>query len=323
MSTNLKRTLAEDLEALGVKGLDESSMAAIALGDGLSEGCGFQKGKKKKDEEDGEEPEKDGEDGEGDGEDGEDYEESVHDPLDGPFVTPQLFDSIMDLPFEKLTAEDVDRVIAGLKAKRVPRNIEGIAERAQVVAKRLMDEAVAKRVRRSKAHGMGKKVSFQCPPGMRKDPSDPSGKRCVRAAVAVGGAGNLSKITRKAARWAKSGSGKKSQRISQRWAERRGGPQTSEFAVELEALLSESQVGVASVRAEILGRIDNLAQLVVDEFDDVAVTTVFNEAIEPLRTSFEMGRLDEDVMSVDAFLAEIRPITQLISKAMDRVDRGN
>lgn len=304
-------TLEEDLKALGVKDLNEDAMVRVALGPSLSE-----QAKSKDDEEDEEEPEDDEEDGE-------DYEESKHDPIDGPFVTPALFDRIMALPFDSLSEDQVQSVIDGLKVKRIPRNIEGIEEQAALVARKLMDEAVAKATRRSKAHSKSKKRSFQCPKGMRKDPADPSGKRCIRSAKAVGGAGKLTQIMRKAIKWAKSGAGKLSKKISKRWSERRGTSQNSDFAVELEHLLGESQERVEDVRVEILCRIDNIVEMISDEFDDAAVTAVFNEAIEPIAASFEAGRLDEDVMTAEAFLAELRPIVALISKSLDRMERSD
>ena len=306
-------SLQEELDALGVKGLTEDSMARIALGPALSE-----QGKAPP----AEEPDPDEEEDE-DGEDGEDYDESRHDPIDGPFVTPALFDRIEALPFESLDGDQIDMVIEGLKVKRVPRNIDGIAERSLGVAKKLVAEATAKRVRRSKAHAMGKKASYQCAKGMRKDPKDPSGKRCIRSMQAVGGAGKLSKIKRKSRKWAKSGAGAKSAKISARWAARRPDAQNAEFAVELEHLLSESQDRIENVRAEILGRIDGIVELIVQEFDSEAVLAVFNEAVEPISASYEAGRLDEDVMNADAFLTELRPVMALISKSLDRLERGD
>lgn len=310
MKTKLVGTdLSEDLKALGVPGMTEESMARIALGPSLSE-----QAKPKDDEEPEEEPEDDDE---------EEYDESKHDPFDGPFVTKALFDCIMDLPFESLDGDQIDLVIEGLKAKKVPKNVDGIAEQAELVARKLMDEAVAKRTRRARAHSMSKKASYQCPPGMRKDPGDPSGKRCIRSVQAAGGAGKLAKIKRKSKKWARSGAGAKSKRISKRWAERRPEKQTSDFAVELEHLLGESQEQVGSVRDEILCRIDSIVEMIVGEFDDAAVLAVFNEAIEPVAASYEGGRLDEDVMTADAFLAELRPVMALISKSLDRMERSD
>ncbi len=308
-------SLTEELAALGVPGLTEDNMARIANGPRLSEsGCASKKDKEEEPEETDDEAE----------DDEEEYDESKHDPYDGPFVTKALFDRIMDLPFESLDGDQIDLVIEGLKVKKVPRNVEGIAEQAELVARKLMDEAIAKRTRRSKAHSMSKKASYQCPPGMRKDPADPSGKRCVRAVKAAGGAGALAKIKRKSKKWSKSGAGKKSAKISKRWAERRPEKaQNSDFAVELEHLLSENQEQVENVRSEILGRIDSIVEMIVGEFDDAAVLAVFNEAIEPIAASYEAGRLDEDVMSVDTFLAEIRPVMTIISKSLDRIERSD
>lgn len=305
-------SLTEELAALGVPGLTEDNMARIALGPALSEQAKPKKGEDEEEPED-EEPE----------DDEEEYDESKHDPFNGPFVTKALFDRILALPFDSLDEEQVEKVIAGLKVKKVPKNVDGIAEQAELVARKLMDEAIAKRTRRSRAHSMSKKASYQCPPGMRKDPNDPSGKRCVRSVKAAGGAGALAKIKRKSKKWSKSGAGKKSKKISKRWAERRPEKQNSEFAVELEHLLSENQERVEDVRAEILGRIDNIVEMIVDEFDDAAVLAVFNEAIEPIAASYEAGRLDEDVMNVDTFLAEIRPVMTIISKSLDRIERSD
>jgi len=311
-------SLTEELAALGVPGLTEDNMARIANGPGLSESGSKKKGGK------GDEPEEPEDDEEPDEDDEEEYDESKHDPYDGPFVTKALFNRIMDLPFESLDSDQIDLVIEGLKVKKIPGNVEGIAEQAEIVAKKLMDEAIAKRTRRSRAHSMSKKASYQCPPGMRKDPGDPSGKRCVRAVKAAGGAGALAKIKRKAKKWSKSGAGKKSAKISKRWSERRPEKaQNSDFAVELEHLLSENQERVENVRSEILGRIDSIVEMLVGEFDDAAVLAVFNEAIEPIAASYEAGRLDEDVMNVDTFLAEIRPVMTIISKSLDRIERSD
>jgi len=298
-------TLQEDLNSLGIGGLSEDVMASVALGVPLAEkACA----RDMDDEEDDDEED----------EDGEDYEESRHDPMDGPFVTHTLFDRIMALPFERLEANDIDRVIDGLKTKRIPRNINGITERAEEVARHLISEIAAKRVRRARAHSMSKKASFSCPQGYRKDPKDPNGKRCIRAAVAAGGAGKLAMRQRKAKKWSRSGSGKKSSRISARWAERRPGSES--FAVELEHLLSEHDDRNMTVRDEILGRISNIVEMIAFEFDDESVASVFEEAMDSLAASYDAGRLDEDVMDADAFMVEIRPVMALISKSLDRLD---
>jgi hypothetical protein len=306
MKTKLiANTLQEDLNALGIGGLNEDVMASVALGVPLSEkSCGMGKGMADDEEEMDDEEEE---------EDGEDYEESRHDPMDGPFVTHTLFDRIMALPFENLAEEDVQRVIEGLKTKRIPRNVRGIQERAEEVAQHLVQEVMGKRTRKFKAGGMAKKLSIVCPQGYRKNPN---GKGCVRAAVAAGGAGKLAKSKRKASLWARTGKGAKSAKKSERMAGRRG----EEFAVELEHLLGEQVDRTMSVRDEIMGRIGNIIEMINLEFDDEAVADVFESAVDSLAASYEAGRLDEDVMDADAFLAEIRPVMALISKSLDRLD---
>lgn len=295
-------TLQEDLNSLGISGLNENAMAAVALGIPLSEGSCGAKGM-----------EDEGEDEMDDEEDGEDYEESRHDPMDGPFVTHVLFDRIMALPYENLAAEDIERVIEALKTKRIPRNLSGIQERAEDVARTLLSEVAAKRQRRFKAGGMSKKLTKVCPQGYRKDAKG----QCVRSQIAVGGAGKLAKMARKTKLWAKTGAGKKSAKKSERYAARRG----EEFAVELEHLLGEQTERSMSVRDEILGRIGNIVEMITHEFDDESVAEVFEAAMDPVVASYEAGRLDEDVMDVDAFMAEIRPVMALISKSLDRLDR--
>lgn len=303
MKTKLSaNSLQEDLDALGIHGLNEDVMASVALGVPLSEKSGSCASASVDDEEEMDDDE----------EDGEEYEESRHDPMDGPFVTHVLFDRIMALPFEHLAEEDIQRVVDGLKVKRIPRNVNGIQERAEEVARHLLGEMRGKRRREFKAGSTAKVARVECPPGYRKGKSG----QCVRAAVAAGGAGKLARSKRKAKRWAATGLGAKSAKKSQRFAARRG----EEFAVELEHLLGEQTERTMSVRDEILGRIDSIIEMINLEFDDEAVAAVFESAVDSLAASYDAGRLDEDVMDADAFLAEIRPVMALISKSLDRLD---
>ncbi|MFA4971370.1 MAG: hypothetical protein WC683_02070 [bacterium] len=304
-----ENTLNEDLKALGLGDLTEDRMAKLALGTPLSM---TEQGAPPEDEPDPDEEEEEDDD--------EEYDESVHDPIDGPFVTPALFDRIEALPFDALSEEQVGQLIENLKAKRIPSNIPGVRERATAVAERLMGEAMGKRTRRYKAGSMSMQASYVCKKGYRKkDPKDPKSP-CIRSAQAVGGSGKLARITRTSGRWAM-GKGRKSVAKSERLAGRRHPKgQTSEFAVELENLLSESVEKPQDVRNEILEHVDNVIDLLAQEFDDVAVTEVFNEAVAPLASSYEAGRLDEAVMAPDAFLAELRPVVALITRSLDRLD---
>jgi hypothetical protein len=52
---------------------------------------------------------------------------------------------------------------------------------------------------------------------------------------------------------------------------------------------------------------------------DEAVTRVFGDAYEAVEASWEAGRLDEDIMDEDEFMAEIKPVLTLIHKSLDRI----
>lgn len=259
--------------------------------------------------------------GEGEGEGGS-TNEGV-DPLDSDTVNAEMFEAIMALPFDELQAEDVDELLEALKEKAMP---EDASDELKGQAEQVVDfllEAVAKKTRRSKAGSMAKKASFQCPPGTRKDPKDPGGRRCVRAAKAAGGAGKLAKTARKKGRWSKSGKGKTSGRKSSRWAARRGESVESvqsPFALELAGLMEDTQEQEAkTVRDELLERVGNVMELLSEEFLDEAVTRVFEEAYELVEASWDAGRLDEDVMDEDEFIAEIKPVMTLIHKSLVRI----
>lgn len=290
-------TLQEDLDALGVKGLNEGDMAAMVMGSPLGAPLAEQKPPKcEPEDEEGEEDEED---------EGEDYEESKHDPIDGPFVTDALFDRIMALPLDSLSEEEIGAVIEGLKEKKIPRNVAGIEERAEQVATALLEKMKA-----IVWKGKRKRVKIDTSPEAKKKRRERRMEYRKKKAV----------IGRKRAKWSRKVSAKRAAAKTAAAHQRMGDSES--FAVELEHLLDEQADRVANVRDEILTRIENIVELIEDEFDDDAVDSVFEAALQPLAASYEAGRLDEDVMDVDAFLAEIRPVTALISKSLDRLDRG-
>lgn len=288
MSAN---TLQEDLDALGIGGLSEDVMASVALGVPLAEkSCSKDM---PDDEEDDEEEE-----------DGEEYEESRHDPMDGPYVTHVLFDRIMALPLDDLAVEDIEMVIEGLKTKRIPRNIHGIQERAEEVASTLLEKM--KSIIRA---GKRERIRIDTSP----DAKARRRKRTLDYKV------DKTKIKRKRKIWARKPGAKRAAKKTAMAHKRMGDSES--FAVELEHILYEHGERDMNVRDEILLRIDRIIDLVGEEFNDQAVVDVFDEAVESLSASYEAGRLDEDVMDVDAFLSEIRPVMALISKSLDRLDR--
>lgn len=243
------------------------------------------------------------------------------DPLDAPDVNMELFDAIMDLPYDSLTSEDVEEVIEALKGKNLPEDApDALKERAEEVVDFLVTEGVAKRQRRFKAGSMAKTTVTVCKPGKRKDPKDKTGKRCIPAAKAAGGKGKLMRSTRKKALWSRGGSGAKSGKKSARFAARREGSEPNSFAAELLSLVEDTQAEAHTLRDELLERILSIFEMLAEEFNSDAVTRVFEENFEKLNASWEAGRLDEDVMDEEDFIAELKPVLTLVHKSLEKID---
>jgi hypothetical protein len=250
-------------------------------------------------------------------------EENENDPIDGPIVTRELLERVSKLPFENFEESDFDELLDELKTKALPDGDDELREMAETVVKKILDEKVGTRMRRAKSHSMGRKVSFQCGIGFRTDPNDPTGKRCVRAAVAAGGKGKLTKEARKKRLWGRGGKGMHSKKVSARWRARRESVDglISPFAAELASLTEASAQEQESVRDEIMGRIARIFHMLHEEFLDPAVTEVYENVYEELDESWEAGRLDEEVMESEDFIAEVKPALNLIIKSLDRLDR--
>jgi len=297
-------SLEEDLKGLGIPGIsmvEQARLGGIPMTEDADEPAEVEE--ESTDEGDEETPDSTNED---------------VDPLDAEEVNEDLFNAIMDLPFEGLQAEDVEEVLEALKGKKMPEDAsDELKERAEEVVDHLIAEVAAKVTRRFKAGSVAKKKSKQCPQGFRKD-----GTKCVPAVKAAGGAGKLAKEGRKKKKWARSGAGKKSERKSARVAARRGEEMEfteSPFAAELLGLMEDNQEITETVRDELIDRMDRIFDLLSEEFEDEAVTRVFTEAFEPVSASWKAGRLDEDVMDDDEFIAEIKPVLTLIHKSLDRI----
>jgi len=341
--TVITTSLDEDLKDLGLTLPDDQQAALSGIlteGDeGQEEGCDTPGEKKRSKGKGRGEARGDGKGpigvpvGEkGEGDEGEDEDEGDEDgkkgkkegkkesidPLDGPDVTPELFERIMGLPFDNLEAEDVEEILERLKQKNLPKGDEALRESAEKVVKYLMQEVAAKRTRRFKGGKVSKKKSFQCPPGTRQDPKNP--RRCVRAAKAAGGAGELHRERRKKKLWGRTGTGKKSERKSERMAARRPTKKES-FALELGAILEERTEDTMTVRDELMERVQRIFVMLCEEFDTEAVTEIFEEAFEPLGVAWDSGRLDEDVMEAPEFMGMIEPALALIHKSIERLDR--
>jgi len=307
----INTSLEEDFRGLGLEGIDmgaQARLGGIPLEE--SEDPASAEDEEKKSEE---------EDASADAAEESDSTNGDVDPLNEDTVNVELFDAIMGLPFENLTAEDVEEILESLKeSKKIPEDAsDELRERAEEVVDFLLSEVAAKTVRRHKAGSVAQKKSKQCPQGFRK-----KGNKCVPAVKAAGGAGKLAKEGRKKKKWAKSGAGKKSARKSARVAARREGVE-SPFALELMGLMEDTNEATKTVRDDIVERFENILILLSEEFGDEAVSRVFDEALEPLAASWEAGRLDEDVMDEEEFLAEVNPVLSLIHRSLDRLDTGD
>ncbi len=254
------------------------------------------------------------------------------DPLDGPVVTMELFDRIMALPYENLSEDEVQEVLDALKEKELPEDAnDELKARAEEVVDHLLNEVRPNRIRgrkHKKAARVRKKI---CPQGYRKESKDGP---CKRAVLTVkGGAGTLHKQAKVKKIQSHHGIQKVGQKRGKRLDRQAYGAggrparrmhadvNVSPFAAELGSLLEGDKQVDMDVRDEIIERIDNIFILLHGEFLDESVSAVFTEAFEPVVDSFLAGRLDEDVVEADEFLASLKPVLSLITKSLDRIDR--
>jgi len=317
----INTSLDEDLQGLGIPGFnmqEQALLGGIPLTEGTNDSVEEEDKmcpKCKADMKDGKCTKCGYKKAEDDDQEGDDQDESI-DPLEAVGVNIELFDAIMEIPFEGLKSEDIDEILEALKSKELPEDAsDELKERAEEVVDFLIAERAAKVVRRHVAGKTTKKKSRQCPEGTRAKKGKPG---CEPTVKAMGGAGKVAKESRKKKKWAKGGAGKKSERKSARVAARREGVE-SPFAAELMGLMEDSQEASETLRDELIEMIGNVFDLLSEEFNDEAVTRVFTEAYEPVLASWDAGRIDEDVMEVDEFISEIKPVLTLIHKSLDRI----
>ena len=248
------------------------------------------------------------------------------DPFDGEYVTNELFNRIEALQLEDLEEEDIQKILDGLAGKKIPDGDDDILERAEKIIAALQ-EGKATRQRRFKAGSTARKLSFQCPPGMRAVSKDGGVPICRPSHVVAGGMGKLAKEGRKKKKWRRGGKGVVSQMRSARAEKRRVGLRQedtiSPFVEELLQISEDiSTSGTRSVRDEIIERIVNIVDLLNEEFMDGTISDIYTEAVNSVIDTYEAGRLEEDVMDDDEFIAELNPILTIISKSINRLDDG-
>lgn len=248
------------------------------------------------------------------------------DLFDGEYVTKELFDRIEALSMDDLEEEDIQKILDGLAEKKIPDNDSDILERAEKIVV-VLQEAKATRQRRFKAGSTARKISFQCPPGMRAVSKDGGVPICRPAHIVAGGMGKLAKEGRKKRKWRRGGKGVVSQMRSVRAEKRRKGlrqeDSISTFAEELLQIAEDVSTGsTRTVRDEIIERVINIIDLLNEEFMDDDVADIYTEEVNSIIDTYEAGRLEEDVMDDEEFIAELNPILTIISKSINRLDDG-
>lgn len=249
-------------------------------------------------------------------EDKEEKNVQEEDPIDGRFVTKELLNRINGLNMESLSEEDIDALLEGLKDKELSADLSDLAEETV----RNLFEVKARIVRKAKSGSVSRKRTKLCPRGFRMVDG-----KCVRAAIAAGGAGKLKQQARKKAKWSRSGKGAMSQKRSARWAARREGDKETQsaFAEELSTILEGHEASKMTVRDELIERMSNIFDLLGEEFQNEDVSKVYGDAMNKLVESYDVGRLDEGVMDDDEFIAEVSPLVTMMRKSLSKIMDGD
>jgi len=261
---------------------------------------------------------------------GEVIEGSEDDPIDGVFVTKELFDRIEALPFDAMEESDYADILSELGEKKIPDGDDALREQAEKVVA-MLKEGVASRQRRFKAGSTARKVSFQCPAGQRAVRTGGGGRpQCRPSHVVAGGMGQLRKEGRKKKKWSRGGKGTMSKvrsvRVDKRRSAMRGEGVISPLAVELMQVSEGISGDVApTVRDEIVGRIVSIFEFLNEEFLDASVAQIYEDSISEMIDAYEVGRLDEDVMDESEFISELEPVISLITRSLEKLeeDPGN
>lgn len=247
--------------------------------------------------------------------------EDANDPIDGPYVTKELLDRIDALPFEAMQKEDFDELLSELKLKKLPKNNPALRKMAESVVRKIVGGA-AKRMRKYRSGSMTKETVFKCPTGKRAIGEGPGRRPCVPSHAAVGSVGKLKREGRLKKLWRRMGSGRKSIMRSDRLARRRGESLMSPFAQELMQVTEGMTTSRSGLRDEIVERVIVILNLLNEEFADKSVYEIYEDAANTLIDAFEVGRLDEDVMDDNEFIAELEPVLKLITKSFAKVEDG-
>jgi hypothetical protein len=240
--------------------------------------------------------------------------EEGDDPIDGKFVTRELFKRIANLPFDAMSESDFDEVLEALAEKDVPEGDDELRGLAEAVVSTLIDArselAEKAPVRTKSMFGGTKKL---CPDGFVSDGSGGCKRKTAQQKVATkmrskGASGQRAKRTGKKYK-------KKHKNKLQRMARKRQREDVG-LAAELSALMHESKVG-SNPWGDTYSRVERVFGLIEFITGDEGVSDVLEQALGTLGES-----LNESVDESDA-LAAMKPALKVISKCLESIDSEN
>jgi hypothetical protein len=262
------------------------------------------------------------------------------DPIDGPVVTLELFDRIVALPFDAMSAADCDALLEGLAAKDLPEGDAALRARAEEVVGLITE----KRQKIRTLHGMksikidtsskGKMARLARRKAYRSNKGGVKSKaRRVRKTSAF--KLHLKKFAKKwgaknpishkgvfAKAHAMTGGSKRSAgKMLSKGFGRLAADADSEIASNLRGVLHESRVQ-SGLRAEVVERLNAVFGLLSEMCASDNVDEVLAEAIIPVNDRAAAGTLTEDTLDDGEFVAALAPCLNVVRHMMEGVEAG-
>lgn len=225
--------------------------------------------------------------------------EEGDDPIDGKFVTRELFKRIANLPFDAMSESDFDEVLEALADKDIPEGDDEIRGLAEAVVSTLIDargELTERKKRRRKAGSRSMEtVSVMTPAEARKQRQKrrrgPAKAKAKKAAA-------------------------KRKRAPSAVARRGARIEDAGLASELSALMHENTVA-SNQWGDTYARVERVFGLIEFITGDEGVSEVLEQALETLSDSLNESSDDSDA------LAAMKPALKVISKCLESIDSEN
>lgn len=243
-----------------------------------------------------------------------DFEEGDDDPIDGKFVTKELFRRIANLPFDAMSESDFDEVLEALAQKELPEGDDELRGLAESVVSALVDargELAEKAPTRVKSMFSGTKKI--CPDGYVSDGKGGCKKKTAQQRLATkkrgqGASGQRAKQTGK--KYAK-----KHKNRLQRHARRQNREDVG-LAAELSALMHESKVG-SNPWSDTYSRVERVFGLIEYITGDSGVSEILEQSLEDLGNGLNESHSESDA------LESLKPVLKVISKCLESIDSEN